>query len=285
MRNKLITMLALGWALFNSLTIYGQTENYKKGLAAIQANRYHEAMICFTKVVTDEKFEITGKDLSMGYAYLAVIRTAYLEKGLQGGDFASITLNQGQIQQALSEMTRAVKFQDNASKSLLKNARPTLEEISLKALYVVGDSLLEFNENQPNESSSYLADIAVKLFSDLDQLISDNWKFYDTMGLAYYHLGDKENAMGSFQKAREAFAKLEEQPVSQLHLRNYILSGNYFFKEKNNMKVAYQISNEGSSYTSALINQLDDSQMSDILKLNKIENRFRQYMTRIEEAE
>ncbi|MEO9802206.1 MAG: hypothetical protein ABJF04_03110 [Reichenbachiella sp.] len=284
MRKSTFIFLTLALVILSELSTYGQTQNYKKGLDAIQANRYHEAMVCFTKVVADEKFEISGKELSMAYAYLAVIRTAYLKKNLQQFDFNSINRNQGQIQLTIQEMVRAVKFQDNASKNIIKNSKATLVEISSKSLQVIGDSLLTFDENNPNEGSNYLASFAINQFGELSQMVLNDWQLHDILGLAHYHLGDRESAMDEFKKARAQFAVLEVQPNSQLHLRNYILSGNYFFKEKNNMKEAYQISNEGSTYTSVLINELDDNQMTDILKLNKIENRFRQYMARIDES-
>lgn len=279
-----ITLICLGLFLLVIHETFGQTENYQKGLNALHANRYPEAMVCFTKVVSEEKFDIKGKELSMAYAYLAVIRTAYLEKNLKNIDFGSINQNQGQIQLAIQEMVRAVRFQDNASRNTIKNAKATLIEVSSKSLKVIGDSLLTFDESKPNETTNFLSNFAINQFGDLSQMVSDDWQLHDILGLANYHLGNKENAMNEFKIARAQFAGLEEQPNSQLHLRNYILSGNYFFKEKNNMKEAYQVSDEGSAYTSVMINELGDHQMSDILRLNKIENRFRQYMARIDES-
>ncbi|UXX78227.1 hypothetical protein N7E81_12755 [Reichenbachiella carrageenanivorans] len=278
------TLLTLALILLTHAGVLAQTENYKQGLSAIKNNRYHDAMISFTKVVSDEKYEISGKDLSLAYAYLAIIRTAYLNKDLENADFAQISNSQGHIEQCLQEMARAIQFQDNSTKPLIAESRKTLSSISLRALEIIGDSLLTYDESEPNNTSIYLANFAVKRFGELEKIIDDNWQMYDIFGLAYFHLGDMERSMAEFDKARTQFAKLESQPISQLHLKNYILSGNYFFSEKNDHKIAYKISNEGSAYTSVLINGLGDDQMTDILRLNKIENRFRQYMTRIDES-
>lgn len=284
MNKATITLISLALILLTHTGVFAQTENYKQGLSAIKGNRYHEAMVSFTKVVNDEKYEISGKDLSMAYAYLAMIRTAYLKQDLNNADFTKISNSQGHIDQCLQEMARAIQFQDNATKSLILEPKKTLASISLKALQVVGDSLLTYDESQPNSTSTYLANFVVKRFGELEKIVDDNWQMYDIFGLAYYHLGDMERSMAEFDKARTYFAKLDSQPISQLHLKNYIISGNYFFSEKNDHKVAYKISNEGSAYTSVLINGLGDDQMKDILRLNKIENRFRMYMTRIDES-
>lgn len=284
MKKRSLALLVITCTIFGIRAVYGQTENYKKGLKAMQANQYHQAMMSFGKVVADEKFEITGKDLSMAYAYLAIIRTAYLEKSLQADQFASINSNQGQIQLAIEEMARAVRFQNNSSKSIINTSRERLEVLTRAAVKTLGDSLMTYNGDLPGPTSVYLSDLIIKQFGELTELVNHDWLLFDVLGLAHYHLGDKEKAMPLFKQSREIFTSLEVQPNSQLHLINYVLSGNYFFEEVSNKKEAYQISDEGSAYTSTLINGLSDSQMKDILRLNKIENRFRMYMARIDDS-
>lgn len=270
--------------LLNALTCNAQTENFEKGLEAIQNNRYHEAMISFTHVVENEKFEISGKDLSIAYGYLAQMRTAYLQKDLANSDFNNIIIKQGHIKTTIHEMVRAEQFQTNSSKSMLEDSKKTLIEISTNALKVLGDSLLSYDENYPTERSEYLASFAIGQFGELENITVDDWQIHDILGLAHYHLGEKEKAMTEFGLGREQFSRLAEQPLSQIHLKNYIISSNYYFKEKDDGKMAYKISEDGSEYTSVLINSLGDDQMNEILRLNKIENRFRQYMTRIDES-
>lgn len=267
--------------LISYFQVQAQTENYKKGLSAMKSNRYHEAMIAFTKVVEDEKYEISGKDLSMAYAYLATIRTAYLEKDLNNSNFSSIIQNQGLIKQTVTEMARAVQFKNKNSESLIDPSLIKLEEIAVNALVVIGDSLLAYDAYKPTIESKFLADFAIQQFGELSQIVNDKWELHDVLGLAYFHMGDTQNAMNEFAKGRTQFASLETKPTSQLHLHNYILSGNYFYQEKNNMSEAYKISKQGVTYTSALIHKLSDDQMEEILELNKIENRFRNYMTQI----
>ncbi|WP_420581391.1 hypothetical protein [Reichenbachiella sp.] len=276
--------LLISLLILRSYSVNAQTDNYKKGLDAMQSNRYHEAMVSFTKVVENEKFEISGKDLSQAYAYLAVIRTAYLEKDVKTFKFSNIIAKQGQIQQTIEEMVRAVKYQDNNTKSMLNDAKKTLIEVSSKALKVIGDSLMTYDESQPNETTEFLANFAIQQFGDLEEISVDDWELHDILGLAHFYLGQNDKAMTEFKKGREQFSKLTEQPLSPLHLKNFVLSANYYFKVENNKKETQNVCKQGSSYTSVLINNLDDSQMNEILRLNKIENRFRSYMTRIEDS-
>lgn len=276
---KLILLLVL-----HSNFVSAQTENYKKGIEAMQNNRYHEAMVSFTKVVENEKFDITGKDLSQAYAYLAVIRTAYLEKDLSYISFNNVIAKQGQIQQTIHEMVRAVRFQDGNTKSLINDSKKRLIEISTKALEVISDSLMTFDESQPNETTDYLANFAVQQFGELEGIAIDNWELHDILGLAHFYLGQDMEAMTEFKKARAQFSKLSEQPISSLHLKNLVLSANYYYKVANDIKETQNVCKEGTSYTSVLINNLDDSEMNEILRLNKIENRFRLYMTRIKDS-
>lgn len=283
MKNATFTLLTI-FCTLHLFVASAQTDNYKKGLNAMQANRYHEAMVCFTKVVENEKFEISGKDLSQAYAYLAVIRTAYLEKDLNNVRFSNIIAKQGQIQQTIEEMVRAAKFQDSNTKSMINESKAKLIEISSRALKVIGDSLMTYDENHPNETTNFLANFAIKQFGDLEGIVVDNWELHDILGLAHFYLGENTNAMSEFKKGREQFSKLAEQPISPLHLKNFILSANYYFKVENNKKETQEVCKQGTSYTSVLINSLDDSEMNEILRLNKIENRFRSYMTRINDS-
>ena len=283
MKKAAFTLLTVVFAL-QSFVATAQTDNYKKGLEAMQTNRYHEAMVCFTKVVENEKFEISGKDLSQAYAYLAVIRTAYLEKDLNNVKFSNIIAKQGQIQQTIQEMVRASKFQDSNTKSMINESKKTLVEVSSRALRVIGDSLMTYDENQPNETTNFLANFAIKQFGELENIAVDSWELHDILGLAHFYLGENPNAMSEFKKGREQFSKLIEQPISPLHLKNFVLSANYYFKIANDLKETQNVCKQGSSYTSVLINSLDDSEMNEILRLNKIENRFRSYMTRIKDS-
>lgn len=283
MKKTTFTLLIIA-LLIGSTQAWCQTENFEKGLEAIQNNRYHEAMVSFTKVVENEKYEISGKDLSVAYAYLAMMRTAYLKKDLAESNFTNIINKQGHIQITIHEMVRAVKFQTNASKSMIDDSKKTLIEIATNALLVIGDSLIQFDENHPNSTATFLANFAIGQFGELEEIVVDNWQIHDILGLAHYHIGEKEKAMSEFDKAREEFATLTDQPISHLHLKNYILSVNYYFKEKSDNKAAYEISEAGSAYTSVIINGLGDNQMNEILRLNKIENTFRLYMTRINES-
>ncbi|SMD38996.1 hypothetical protein SAMN04488029_3992 [Reichenbachiella faecimaris] len=270
--------------LFQFALSFAQTANFEKGLEAIEANRLHEAMICFTKVVEGEKYEVSGKDLSIAYAYLAMMRTAYLKKDLEDSDFNNIITKQGHIQTTIHEMVRAVQFQTNSSKSMITGPKETLIELSTSALQVIGDSLLTYDETQPNSTTTYLANFAIGQFGELENIAVDNWQIHDILGLAHYYLGDKNKAMAEFDQGRAQFSALGDQPTSQLHLKNYILSGQYYFTEETKSKEAYKVSKDGSAYTSILINGLGDDQMKEILRLNKIENRFRQYMSRIDDS-
>ncbi|MDW3210842.1 MAG: hypothetical protein R8N23_13280 [Reichenbachiella sp.] len=283
MKKATFTLLTIVLVL-QSFMVCAQTENYKKGLEAMQSNRYHEAMVRFTKVVEDEKFEISGKELSQAYAYLAVIRTAYLEKDLQNIQFNNIIAKQGQIQQTIQEMVRAVKFQDSNTKSMVDDSKQTLVEISSRALKVIGDSLMTYDENQANETTDFLARFAIQQFGELEGIAVDNWELHDILGLAHFFIGEDVNAMSEFKKGREQFSKLTEQPRSTLHLKNFIISANYYFSVENNKKETQNVCKQGSSYTSVLINSLNDNEMNEILRLNKIENRFRSYMTRINDS-
>ncbi|MEP3390320.1 MAG: hypothetical protein ABJO02_19160 [Reichenbachiella sp.] len=283
MKKATFTLLTIVLVL-QSFMVCAQTENYKKGLEAMQSNRYHEAMVRFTKVVEDEKFEISGKELSQAYAYLAVIRTAYLEKDLQNIKFNNIIAKQGQIQQTIQEMVRAVKFQDSNTKSMVDDSKQTLVEISSRALKVIGDSLMTYDENQANETTDFLARFAIQQFGELEGIAVDNWELHDILGLAHFFIGEDVNAMSEFKKGREQFSKLTEQPRSTLHLKNFIISANYYFSVENNKKETQNVCKEGSSYTSVLINSLNDNEMKEILRLNKIENRFRSYITRINDS-
>ncbi|MEP2026902.1 MAG: hypothetical protein ABJH98_08955 [Reichenbachiella sp.] len=270
--------------LLQSSIGYAQTENFEKALEAIDANRYHEAMLCFTKVVEDEKYEVSGKDLSTAYAYLAMMRTAYLKKDLIDSDFNNIVNKQGHIKSTILEMVRAIEFQSSGTKTMVADTKKTLIEISTSALQTIGDSLITYDEDESNPTATYLANFAIGQFGELENIAVDNWQIHDILGLAHYHLGEKEKAMDEFDKGRDQFFASGDQPMSHLHLKNYILSGSYYFKEKNDTKEAYKISKAGSTYTSAIINGLGDDQMNEILRLNKIENRFRQYISQIDES-
>jgi len=283
MRETSCTILAL-FLLFQSAVSYAQTENFEKGIEAIQADLYDEAMVCFIKVVENERFEISGKDLSMAYAYLAMIRTANLEKDLSHDDFYTIAHNQGSIHLSVHAMVRAVEFKSSSSKSLIASSKNKLIDISTQVLNAIGDSLLYYDKNEQNQAAAFLANLAIKQFGELEHIAIDNWHIYDILGLAHYHLGEMDKSMAQFAKAREQFATLDKQPISRFHLKNYILSSDYYYLEAKNAKEAYKISEAGSTYTSVLISALGDDKMKDIIRLSKIQNRFRRYMTRIDES-
>lgn len=276
--------LLIMFFMLPSLGAEAQTENYEKGLEALQNNRYHEAMVRFTKVVENEKFEVSGKVLSQTYAHLATIRVAYLKKDLENPTFNSIITKQGHIKQTIQELVRASKFQDKSTKSSIEESTESLIQISTIALRIIGDSLMTYDENYPNETTDFLAQFAIQQFGELEEIAVEDWELHDILGLAHYYLGEKDKAMSEFKKGRDQVARLLDQPKSSLHLKNFELSAGYYFKDQSDFKEAQQICKQGSSYTSVLINDLDDSQMTEILRLNKIENRFRQYITRIKES-
>lgn len=243
-------------------------------MEAIKANRYHEAMVGFTKVVENEKYEISGKDLSQAYAYLAMMRTLYLEKDMAVVSFNNVINKQGHIQLTIHDMVRAIQFQDSNTKPIVDNSKKKLIEISVRALQVIGDSLMTFDENDSNETIHFLSSFAIQQFGELENIAVQNWQIHDILGLAHFFLGEKEKSMLEFQKGRDEFFKLGDRPVSHLHLRNYILSANYYL-EQNNKKEGQKVCKGGSAYATILINNLGDDQMNEILRLNKIENKFR----------
>lgn len=266
---------------------YGQTENYKTGLKAMRANRYQEALTSFNKVVNNEKYEITGKELAMAYAYLATIQTAYMKNHLATIDFESVNKNRGNIRQAINEITRAISFQNSSNKSMIKSSVSTLSTISMRAMKVIADSLIQLDENVPTQQSIYIANLVVDQFMGLENIVSTNWEFHDIIGIAYYHLGNKDLAMENFEKSRKLFSSDEEvQITSQLHLKNYVISSEYYLNEKSDLQKTYKISKEGSAYTSTLIKSLgDQGNMKEVIKLTKVDNKFRSYMDRIDHPE
>ena len=274
------TLLILFLAIQSSF-VQAQTENFKKGMEAVQNNRYHEAMISFTKVVEDEKYEVSGKDLSLAHAYLAVIRTAYLEKDLLNTKFENIVMKQGQIAQTIAEMVRAIKFQDKNTISLIDESKQKLVSVSIKAMRVLGDSLMSFDTEKPNETTDYIASFALKQFGELENIDVDNWEVHDILGLSHFFLNEKERSMQEFSKARDQFNTLTEPPVSYLHLRNFILSSEYNYENVKDKKLTKKICEEGSKYTSYIIDHVSDDNIKEILELNKIENKLRQYINKL----
>lgn len=266
---KLLTLL-----VFISHQSFGQENNYDLGSKAFDDKQYQDAISYLTKAVTLDKYEISGKELSMAYTYLAIIRTAHLEKSFGSFQVSEILNNHGNIKLAIDEMSNALHFQNSSSKSLMNKTAEKLAEISIKAAISIVDTLATLNTVNSEEQINELAHFIIYEFERLEQISGENWKLEDALGIAHYYINEKDVAMRKFNMARELFSTLEKKEASSLHVFNYMMSCEYLFNEQKDINTLNQILDEGITYIELMLSQYDEGELDGIKELTKKENRL-----------
>ncbi|MEO9967336.1 MAG: hypothetical protein ABJF11_16175 [Reichenbachiella sp.] len=259
-----------------------QTLNYRYGLAALNNQQYAEAIENFTYVLEHEKFEIGGDELTDVYGYLAQSSTVLLVEKLNPKEMSSIEQNQSLLQMALKQTIRTRHYPK--SRSLVRKSEKTLVSLVTTMTHAIADSLLTTNKNYPCSRAINLSNLAIEILDQYsaDRILEEKWVLFDVLSLSHYYLGNKEEALIHFLKARLEFNRLETLQFSMLHLSNYELIGSYLFDERQHLKKSKEVYTEASSYVKRLIaNSAGSILTADIAELNRLDREFSKRLSRI----
>ncbi|MEO9967112.1 MAG: hypothetical protein ABJF11_15035 [Reichenbachiella sp.] len=273
---KLYTFLAL---MLCSITAFCQATNYSQGLNAYQDKRYNDAIEFLTDAVNNDKYEISGKELSTAYTYLAVLQVAQLRENLDRYSIEQIRENSGKFKTAIAMMRKGIEFENK--KLGLKTAQRILIFASMKSASILLDSIVKIDPQTDGEHLVEMVQFMTQEFADLEKISSNNWELLDMFGKAYYYMGDKEKALSKFKTSREIFSTLKIKPLSKLHLENYELSCRYLYEQKNNPESLSLMLTEGIIYARKLVADQNDEQMSEFLALSRRENRLNQLKAKL----
>ncbi|UXP31527.1 hypothetical protein N6H18_14340 [Reichenbachiella agarivorans] len=277
-----IRCIASAILVFMTFTVYGQSENFDKGKAAFLDGKHREALTFLNQAVHNDKFLMKGKDIPVAYAYLAIIRNEHLSKKLELGNVSMIQQSPGLLNSTISDVTNALKYQDNSSKSLVNKAYNQMIENAMHIGKIVTDSLLYLDLETQVEEAKSLALILNYELKDLSDIDKDNWELHDMIGLSYYILDEPDLAMLEFKRGRDIYNDQAETKVSDLHLYNCVYSTKYNYKVSKNYQEAYNASVDGHKIIMVLMDQVNPDSLSHLKNLAAIDGTFSSIQSRVE---
>lgn len=255
--------------------IFGQKNSYDLGVKAYQDKHYKFALEYLGKAITEDKYDISGKELAIAHTYLAKMQTGILELNLMTYQIDKITNNAGLIQSTVAQVCEALNFQSSNPKAeVLKITTNNLKKITTKAAVTLAESLVQTNNQLSTKATLEISQFIINEFGQMETINTDDLELYNSLGIAYYYLNKKDKAMIRFDKARLLYTQTEEKPISKLHIANYELTSQYLFESQKDLKTLDEILSEAIDYTGTVMTEQTDIEMNEITKLAKKQNRF-----------
>lgn len=279
------TLFILTLTLFVNAKTYSQAVNFQAGKKAYQENEYGPAIKHLTKAVNEEKFEMKGKDLSLAYAYLASIKLKYLESNINTNDPNTIKQGYGNITSIFEDLNNAVKFQSKATVEINDYSTKTIKKIILSSCITLAIPLVDFGKKQYSKEEIHHAELIIKLLTSLSSSQTDdfNWIVSDLIGISQYIIGDKKNGILALDKARENSVPGNDLTNNTIHLKNHLISRDYYYKEQIDLIKTRAICESGIQLVKEIVASLGENDFNVIKKYTILDNKFYSTISRLDE--
>ena len=261
----------------------GQAENFELGKKAYQANEYTSAIRHLTIAVNEEKYEMKGKDLPLAYAYLANIKLMYLESKVNTDDPDKHFLQN--ITSLYEDINNATDFQSNATETLNTKTKERLEQFIKLSSKSLAQPLLELDRNNYNEDDLNNAKFITGLLSYFQNYQTDPIPIsvLNLIGICQFVQGNSKTGITALESAREGYREGEDFVDNSAHLKNHIISHEYYSSEVINSQKSKAVSKSGIELVKKIVNSLDGDDFSIIKKYTIIENKFYYTISKLDE--
>lgn len=256
-----------------ALPSFSQSESFKLGKQAYNQGKYNHALKNLKIAVEDEKFLMKGKEIPLAYAYMSIMKNKIIESKLNDNNFDYVLSYPDMFGSSVSDLSNAIKFNGNSITGQVSEAQSIVFSNTAKLCDIISKKMLATDIENMDKQSKALASFINTEFNSYSK-VDDNWQVYDLLGLSNYILGQQEEAIQYFDKAREFYLTSNSDVVSEIHLYNYIYSTRYYYNEKKNYIESDVITLGAIDYIHKLAHLPENNSIEKIKELSSIESIF-----------